>query len=243
MILLLEKYPFIISFILGLIPALVWLWFWLREDTHPEPAKMITLSFLGGMVAVVLTFFIQSAMTDPENKHLVIYNLINNNQNLAFFLFATVEEILKFSVIYLIALRNKITDEPVDDIIYLIIGAIGFATLENTLFLLNPVKSGNVLTVIIDGNMRFIGASLLHIVSSATIGICMALAFYSSEQRKIEYSIFGIILAILLHTSFNLFIINDVTQNIFLLFGMVWISIIILLLFFEKVKTIRRIAI
>lgn len=182
-------------------------------------------------------------MTDPENKHLVIYNLINNNQNLAFFLFATVEEILKFSVIYLIALRNKITDEPVDDIIYLIIGAIGFATLENTLFLLNPVKSGNVLTVIIDGNMRFIGASLLHIVSSATIGICMALAFYSSEQRKIEYSIFGIILAILLHTSFNLFIINDVTQNIFLLFGMVWISIIILLLFFEKVKTIRRIAI
>ena len=49
----LQQYPFILAFILGLIPALVWLWFWLKEDIHPEPAKMITLSFIGGMVAVL----------------------------------------------------------------------------------------------------------------------------------------------------------------------------------------------
>ena len=36
-----QKYPFILAFILGLIPALIWLWFWLKEDIHPEPAKMI----------------------------------------------------------------------------------------------------------------------------------------------------------------------------------------------------------
>jgi RsiW-degrading membrane proteinase PrsW (M82 family) len=49
-----EKYPFILAFSLGLLPAVFWLWFWLKEDRHPESAKMITLSFVGGMLAVVL---------------------------------------------------------------------------------------------------------------------------------------------------------------------------------------------
>ena len=46
----LKTYPFLLSFLLGLIPALIWLWFWLKEDAHPEPAKNITLSFLGGSI-------------------------------------------------------------------------------------------------------------------------------------------------------------------------------------------------
>ncbi len=230
MLLFIEKYPFIVAFILGLFPAMIWLWFWLKEDTHPEPAKMLTLSFLGGIIAVLLTLPVQK----------IVYEYVKDNDNLAFTLWAAIEEILKFLMVYIIAIRNKATDEPVDDIIYLIVGALGFVTLENTLFLLEPIKNGDLLHTIIHGNMRFIGASLLHIMSSATLGICMALAFYKSKQRKIEYGIFGMILAILLHTSFNLFIINNVTQNIFLIFGMVWIGIIILLLLFEKVKTIRE---
>ncbi|KKR45403.1 MAG: hypothetical protein UT81_C0014G0020 [Parcubacteria group bacterium GW2011_GWA2_40_14] len=48
-----QQYPFILAFLLGLVPALFWLWFWLKEDIHPEPLKMITLSFLGGMLAVL----------------------------------------------------------------------------------------------------------------------------------------------------------------------------------------------
>jgi RsiW-degrading membrane proteinase PrsW (M82 family) len=232
MILFLQQYPFILAFILGLIPALIWLWFWLKEDIHPEPAKMITLSFIGGIAAVLITLPLQK----------IVYDYVQDSNMLAFTLWASIEEIVKFSLVYVIAIRNKADDEPVDDIIYLIVGALGFATLENTLFLIEPIRNGDFLGTLINGNMRFIGASLLHVMSSATLGICIALAFYKSRQRKIEYGVFGMVLAIILHTSFNLFIINDVTQNIFLIFGMVWISIIVLLLLFEKVKTIRKIA-
>ena len=39
----------------GLLPALAWLWFWLREDSkHPEPRRLIALAFLAGMVAVAV---------------------------------------------------------------------------------------------------------------------------------------------------------------------------------------------
>ena len=227
---LIEKYPFILAFILGIIPAIVWLWFWLKEDSHPEPAKMLTLSFIGGMVAV---FFVL-----PLQKE--VYKYFQDQITLSFVIWAAIEEIFKFIFVYFIALRNKVTDEPVDDIIYLILSALGFVTLENTLFLLDPVRNGDILGAVINMNMRFVGASLLHIMSSATIGIAMALSFYKGKAIRIESTICGIILAIVLHTSFNLFIINEAPGNIFFIFGMVWIGIIALLLLFEKVKTIKN---
>ncbi|HEY0220748.1 MAG TPA: PrsW family glutamic-type intramembrane protease [Candidatus Paceibacterota bacterium] len=225
-----KHYPFILSFLLGLIPALLWLWFWLKEDRHPEPIKNLTLSFLGGMLAVLFVLPLQK----------IVYDYLSTQEALAFTLWASLEELLKFVLIYFIAIKRKVTDEPVDDIIYMIVGALGFVTLENTLFLLEPVKDGDVIKTIINSNLRFMGASLVHIMSSATIGVCMALAFYKNPLKKKEYTIFGIILAIILHTGFNLFIINQVDGNIFLIFGMVWIGIIVLLLLFEKVKNITN---
>lgn len=225
----LEKYPFILAFLLGLIPALVWMWFWLKEDNHPEPAKMLTLSFVGGMVAVVFVLPLQQ----------FIYDHIKDHNILSFSLWATLEELFKFGFVYFIALRNKVTDEPVDDVIYLIISALGFVTAENTLFLLGPVHNGDIVDTIINGNLRFLGASLLHVMSSATIGVAMALSFYKTHLEKKFYIVAGLVIAIVLHTSFNLFIINQIEGNVFFVFGLVWIGIIALLLLFEKVKRIK----
>ena len=127
----LQEYPFMVAFILGLLPALLWLWFWLKEDIHPEPAKMITLSFLGGMLSVLLVL--------PFQK--LVYDYIKNAYLLSFVIWAASEEIFKFLFVYFIALKRKVTDEPVDDIIYLIISALGFVTFENTLFLIEDRKS------------------------------------------------------------------------------------------------------
>jgi len=39
-----------IFILLGLLPSFAWLFFFLKEDTHPEPKKMIALVFfLGGI--------------------------------------------------------------------------------------------------------------------------------------------------------------------------------------------------
>jgi len=222
-----NSHEFVFAFLLGLIPALIWLWFWLKEDKHPEPAKMITLSFVGGMAAVVLVLPLQQA----------VFDYVKEQNALAFTLWAALEELFKFLFVYFIALRRKCTDEPVDDVIYLIISALGFVTAENTLFLLGPLQSGDFIDTLVNGNLRFVGASLLHIMSSATIGVFMALAYYKSHAKKKMYLFFGIVLAIVLHTSFNLFIINKAGGNIFFIFGLVWVGIILLLLMFEKIKS------
>lgn len=225
-----QTYPYVLAPFLGIIPALVWLWFWLKEDIHPEPHKMITLSFLGGMLAVVLVLPLQK----------LVYSLVETRGALAFALWAALEEISKFVVVYWIALRQKSNDEPEDSIIYLIVSALGFVALENTLFLIEPLRSGDFIGTIITGNLRFIGASLLHTMSSATIGIFMALSFYKRYYVRQVYLYTGIVLAIALHTAFNLFIMKESFGNVFAAFGAVWVGIIAILVLFEKVKNISN---
>ena len=190
---------------------------------------MIALSFFGGMLSVIFVLPLQK----------IVYDYFQGYTGVSFVLWATIEEIFKFGFVYFIALRNKVTDEPFDYIIYLIISALGFVTMENTLFLITPLKAGNILETVINSNLRFVGASLLHIVSSATLGVFLAISFYKNKAKKRMCLFLGIVLAIALHTAFNLLIINGVTENIFFIFGSVWLGIIILLLVFEKIKSIK----
>src|SRR3989338_10517093 len=85
---------------------------------------------------------------------------------LIFVLWAAAEELFKWLAARFSALRSKQYDEPIDAVIYLLTAALGFAALENTLFLVASFSKLNFLGVIATGNLRFIGATLLHVLSS-----------------------------------------------------------------------------
>jgi len=214
----------------GLLPSLFWLWFWLREDTvHPEPRSIIAATFVAGMIAAPLALF-------PEK--LIIYRY-GTGTFATLALWALTEEFFKFAAAWIIALRfRKIVDEPIDAMVYLITAALGFSAAENMLFLLAPLRSGIIFDTIITGNLRFIGASLLHIVASAIIGLFIALAFYKKKSRKFRYLLAGLVFATSLHTLFNFSILNEQGNQIFLIFSGLWIGAVLLLLVFEKVKRI-----
>lgn len=42
-------YNYILAIILGILPSVIWLAFYLRKDIHPEPKKWLFLIFLAGM--------------------------------------------------------------------------------------------------------------------------------------------------------------------------------------------------
>lgn len=229
------------AFLGGLIPAVFWLAFWLREDkAKPEPRYRILLTFIAGMIAVPLVL--------PFEKE--FYNFFSSTSVLNFFalssapplvLFAvwsTLEETFKFIAAWLAGLRSKENDEPIDSVIYMIIAAIGFTAMENTFFIINPLSAGNILESIVTGNLRFVGASLLHIIASATIGIFIAFAFNKSRKAKVLSAFVGLLCAIVLHTTFNVLIMNSNGVS-FLTFFAVWCAAIVLLVFFEKIKTIQ----
>lgn len=219
----------IIAFLAGLLPALFWLWFLLREDSsRPEPRILLISTFLSGMLIVPLVLPLQElAVTLFKGENLI-------------FVWVMIEEILKYSAALVVVLWNRAVDEPIDAIVYMITVALGFSALENALFIFNPLMEGNYFDSFMTGNLRFLGATLLHVLASATVGVAMALSYYKRRGAKILSALFGLFAAILLHALFNLFIMDARGGTVLGIFMAVWIGIIVLFLIFEKVKILEK---
>ncbi|MES2088084.1 MAG: PrsW family glutamic-type intramembrane protease [Patescibacteria group bacterium] len=215
----------------GFLPALLWLWFWLHEDrAHPEPRGMIIGTFLAGMVAVPLVLPLEQ----------IIESHFASQVFLMVFLWATIEETFKWGAAYFSALETKEYDEPVDAIIYMVTAALGFAAMENTLFLISAITDGGMGSSFVTGNLRFIGASLLHVLASGILGFFIAETFKKSLLNKQLCFFAGLAIAVLLHTTFNLYIMKSQGTSIFAIFALVWVAILFLIAGFEKVKQIKK---
>jgi len=220
---------FATAFLSGLIPAMFWSWFWLREDTeHPEPLFAIIVSFISGMLVVPVALYMQK------------FTLEIYSGDKIFIVWVIIEEILKYIATLLVFLWNKNIDEPIDMIIYIILIALGFAALENSLFVFNQIKSGAYADTFVTGSFRFLGSTLLHVLASGTIGVAMALTYYKTKIVQLLSSLLGLFIAVVLHALFNFFIMKGSEDIVMLVFLFVWIGIIFMFIFFEKVKIIER---
>ena len=221
----------------GLIPAVFWLWFWLKEDKlHPEPKSLIFLSFLAGMLATALAYPIERFIASGGEIFGYHFLRLPLGDLSLLFLWAVTEEVLKFAAIYIVALRTRFFDEPIDAVIYCITIALGFAALENTLFLFTPLSGGEYVASILLGNFRFVGATVLHVVASALVGICLAFVFYETRGKRILYGALGLGAAIVLHTLFNFSIIITEGEYLNQIFVFLWVTVIGVLYLCEKIK-------
>ena len=220
---------FFYAVIAGLVPSLIWLIFWTREDhEQPEPKSLLAGCFLAGMLAVLFAIpaerFAAGMISDPSWRY-------------AFW--AAIEEILKFTAVAAVALHARSNDEPIDAMIYCIAVALGFAALENTLFIMQPFSGGDMAAGIITGNMRFIGATLVHTVSSALVGFALGEAYYRSRLTKIVLCVLGLATAVAVHASFNIAITSAGPADTLKAFGWVWGAVVLLIVLFEEVKAVR----
>ncbi len=220
----------IISFFGGIIPAVLWLEFWLREETHQEPRRVIFGAFVFGMISVFIAGFLEQGVS----LFLLEYT------TLSFLAWAFIEETLKFLSARFTGLKSRFCDESIDPTIYLITSALGFAAAENILFLFEPISNGDLKTGLLTLSSRFIGATLLHIIASGAIGITIGYAFYKSERIKKLSLVIGILIATVLHTAFNSFIVLG-EGHVLGVLATLWIGLIIVIIILEKIKNIKRI--
>ncbi len=223
---------------IGIIPALLWLWFWLREDNeNPEPKHVIIISFVAGMFAAPLAALIQIGAQQllPDSGFVFAGVFINSYV----IMWVIAEELVKFAASFY-ALRSKADNEPIDPMIYLITSALGFVAVENTLYALQALTSGGIEHLLSSGLTRFVGPSLVHVVTSGIVGLSISLSFYIHGQRKRIYIYVGLLTAILLHTIYNFLIIVNTQRHTIIAFTSVWILAVMLLLAFEIVKKIKK---
>lgn len=192
----------ILTIILALLPGFAWLVFYLDEDPRPEPKRLIALAFLTGIIAglfaIVIESFSNKAMTNIGIKEFSIISLLA---------FAFIEELLKFGAAYFAVNKDPRFTEPIDAMIYAIVAALGFATLENigTIALL-PHQTAFAATAIQTSSLRFVGATLLHSLASGIVGYHWALGII--RGKIIRYLISGFAIAAALHAIFNYLILN-----------------------------------
>ncbi len=229
---------FVYATIGGLLPALIWLWFWMHENhDHDEPKSTLWLTFLAGMSTVFVVYPFQKIATTLIGETTPGLTTL--------FTWAFLEEVVKYLAAFLIALRLKYTvfDEPIDAFVYLMTAALGFSAMENTLFLLGPLLQGETVTTIVTGNMRFMGANLLHVAASGILSICIAFAYFKPVWVQRVYLFGGLLLATVVHAIFNILLVIIAEHNeqmIFVAFSYVWVTLIILILALEKVKQIKE---
>ncbi len=215
-----------ISLVAGIIPSFLWLWFWLKEDKkRPEPRGLLAIVFIMGMITVMFVLPIQKLIRElfvSESVQLVLW--------------ASAEEVIKYIAVLIILLGTSQIDEPIDWPIYMITSALGFAALENALFLREPFATNQTTVGLLTGQLRFLGSTLLHTVASGMVGMMLGLSFHLGAWKQKFYLLMGLIIAIALHSAFNFFIIRDNGNDFLRVFSFLWVVTIIIMLLFEKLR-------
>ena len=209
---------------LAFLPSIVWLIFFLKEDRHPEPKKLIFLVFCAGALAsipaIIFQFGFQKLVGNP--LHLFIVTILG---------LALIEEIFKFSAAYFSVRKEPAFNEPVDAMIYSIVAALGFATIENLFIMGDKMQYLTVNSLIVSVStlgFRFVGATLLHTLASAFAG-------YYWARRKI---FLGLAAATLSHFIFNYLVYRF--ESVSLLYPSIFLVFLAIFIFNDFSKLDRQ---
>jgi RsiW-degrading membrane proteinase PrsW (M82 family) len=165
-------------------PALFWLWLFYRRDRwEPEPKlRVLGLFVLGALAAAPVYYFEGRLAVAPMTMLDHVLRV------------ALIEELFKFVPVVFVATRLKSFNEPMDGILYAVAAALGFATVENTLY---GVYFGVELLV-----FRIFTSTLVHVGCSGLVGFALGRARFRVGGST--GLVLGTLVAVIvLHGAFN----------------------------------------
>jgi len=203
--------------VLALLPAIVWLLFFLHEDKKPAPPRLILKTFIFGALVSIPVLALQMISEKLFSPYVSSFFLMA-------IILAVFEELFKFFGAYFAVHNAPEFDEPVDAMVYMVVAGLGFATIENFFVIASVVlqyKSFSTLTAVGSALiLRFIGATLLHTLASAIIGYFWAKGLVRGTSYRFIF--LGIVVGTIIHGVFNLLVykfqeINFLIPTLFLI--------------------------
>lgn len=231
------NYFFLIIF--GLAPSIIWLFYFLRKDSHPENNSQVFKIFIYGALTVLPAALIQFGIFETTR---FIQPSSFKTFLMMFFGVALIEELLKYLVVKDKIMNSPHFDEPMDLPLYMIISALGFAAIENILAIIGPSPfSMSLGKTIMISFYRFVSAVFLHALASGTFGFFAALAIYKPKERK-KLLLIGFSTAVFLHGLYNFSIMVIEGSARFLIPFLILMNLaLVLSLGFRKLKEIKSI--
>jgi RsiW-degrading membrane proteinase PrsW (M82 family) len=183
----------LIAAIAAIIPAFLWMIFFYRSDRYaPEPKKLVARTFLvGALVGAAMVFSLKE------------FPFYVSFLTLSVFIAPVTEEIAKFLCVRWTVYERKEFDEPVDGMVYATAAALGFASVENIIYVLSSWTSDGAGA----GVMILAGRSVLSVPAHALFSSFWGLALGWHKKRKnLKSSLFvvaGLLGGMVLHGLFN----------------------------------------
>ena len=232
--------------VLSLLPGLIIVIFIFFSDKHEkEPIGLLIVSFIFGLITFILAYFLSDFLYHyyPFDKNSLVGELVN-----AFIIVAFVEEFFKFFFVRFILYNNKNFNEPFDGIVYTVMVAMGFATIENIIFVMN-----GYVTV---GIVRMFSAVPAHATFAIIMGYYLGKAKFNEKKVAVDidgdgisdinlnpkvmstlYSLGGFLLAIIIHGFYDYFLFTSFMPGIWI---MAFVSLTIAILFAQKAMTLHQ---
>ena len=181
----------LIPFVMAVVPSILLVLYFMNADrARPEPRGEVARAFLLGIVATLPALLLElaaDAFLRPWFINPVYFALIE-----AFVVAALCEEWVKLLVVRRFIYRRVEFNEVMDGIVYTVAAGLGFACMENILF----VASGGMTVAL----TRAFTAVPLHAVCSALLGYSIGRAHFAvtaaDEERFLRG---GLMLAVLVH--------------------------------------------
>ena len=182
----------------GVIPALVAMWLVDRLDRkRPEPARTRRLVTFVGMLSVIPAIVLETWVGSSLGEAIGPAMTYQGASFKAFVVAAAIEEACKIAVVYWIVWRKPEFDERMDGIVYACRAGLGFALVENVLYLMNETTLGGALTTWI---LRAVLAVPGHAMWTGMIGAMAARRRFDKRGLGL---VGGYLLAVAFHGAYD----------------------------------------
>jgi RsiW-degrading membrane proteinase PrsW (M82 family) len=185
--------------LLAIAPAVFWLWYFYQKDRYePEPLAWILMIYFFGIAVTIPVAIVEG-----------IFSLFLTDFFITVLIAPVVEEAGKFLVVRRTVYETGEFDEPVDGIIYAAAAGLGFATLENIIYVFSALET-SVAFAIQTGLVRALISVPGHVLFSAMWGYSLGRARFLPGSRRTGIILGGLILAMASHALFNLLLYTTV---------------------------------
>lgn len=167
-----------------------------KDIYNREPKLNLIVSFFLGCVAIIPAILFEQAFSYTNNGTVA---------GVAIFSYAIVgfsEEFSKFLGLRLYSYNKKSFDEPLDGIVYSIMVSMGFATLENVMYVLKYAEVGQGLEV---GLKRMFLSVPAHGTFAVVMGYFVGKAKFDSK-KSFWLMLTGLFGAVFFHGTFDFFL-------------------------------------
>ncbi len=183
--------------ILAFAPGLFWLWFFVRGRSYrPKPRRLLVFGFFLGMASTMPAAILEFAFLNDSD--------VEVGADLAtaavamLFVVGPVEELSKFLAVWLGPFRSLYFDEPRDGLVYAAAASLGFASLENLVYIL---AFGPEVMIV-----RAPISTLAHVIFGSFWGYALGIQTQKGRAGRRVWLLFGLTVAAVVHGVFNILV-------------------------------------